>query len=228
MAEALALDALPAEQRERVSCAVTLVKDGKVLQLDDGTWEVESATVPGKIYYIVGQECSCEDAHFRAPKGQCKHVLSVLLSRKTMALIAQHKLQPEPSVEPTAGGLSPTPEPETPVEPMQGIDPKFIVWIQQRPFVRHAGLLKRAHECGLQSLTVEWTYNDTELSLAHAVAVFEDGRRFTESADSTPQNVGKKVALHWRRIALTRASARALRIALGCDLVAVEELEREE
>ena len=120
------------------------------------------------------------------------------------------------------------PQEETPtVEPVQGIDPKFIVWIQGRPFVRHAGLLKRAHECGLQSLTVEWTYNDAELSLAHAVAIFVDGRRFEESGDATPANTNKKVAPHFRRVALTRASARALRLALGCDLVAVEELSEE-
>ena len=93
--------------------------------------------------------------------------------------------------------------------------------------MKHAGLLKRAHEVGLQSLTVQWTYNDQDLSLAHTVAVFADGRRFEESADATPLNVGKKVALHWRRLSLTRASARALRLALGCDLVAVEELEGE-
>jgi len=109
-------------------------------------------------------------------------------------------------------------------EPVQGIDPKFLVTISGRPFVRHAGLLKLAHERGLQSLTVEWTFNDADLSLAHAVAVFADGRRFEESADSTPLNVGKKVALHWRRLSLTRASARALRLSLGGDLVAVEEL----
>jgi hypothetical protein len=124
-----------------------------------------------------------------------------------------------PAVEPQED--VPAAEPQ---EPVQGIDPKFIVWISQRPFVRHAGLLKRAHECGLQSLTVAWTYNDAELSLAHAVAVFEDGRRFEENSDASPQSVGKKVALHWRRCACTRASARALRLALGVDLVAVEEL----
>jgi hypothetical protein len=88
-------------------------------------------------------------------------------------------------------------------------------------------LLKRAHEVGLQSLVVQWTFNSEDLSLAHAVATFADGRRFEESADATPLNVSKKVALHWRRLALTRASARALRLALGVDLVATEELADE-
>ena len=50
MAEALALGSLPTVHHERVSCAMGLMKAGKVLQLDDGSWEVESASVPGKIY----------------------------------------------------------------------------------------------------------------------------------------------------------------------------------
>jgi hypothetical protein len=122
------------------------------------------------------------------------------------------------------------PEAATPApqEPVQGIDPKFITWIQNKPFVRHAGLLKRAHECGLQSLTVAWTYNDADLSLAHAVAIFADGRRFEENGDASPSNTNKKVAPHFRRCACTRASARALRLALGVDLVAVEELSEAE
>jgi hypothetical protein len=208
---------------QRLSCAVALVKNGKVLQRDDGhTWDVESASVAGKIYSINGVGCSCEDAHYRAPQGRCKHVLATLLARKSLALMRA------PTAPPASPAVEPQEEPPAAAdvhqEPVQGIDPKFIVWISNRPFVRHAGLLKLAHERGLVSLTVEWTYNDADLSLAHAVAVFADGRRFEESGDATPANTNKKVAPHFRRVALTRASARALRLALGVDLVAVEEL----
>jgi hypothetical protein len=78
----------------------------------------------------------------------------------------------------------------------------------------------------LQSLKVDWTLNADQLSLAHAVAVFPFGE-FAESGDATPDNVTKKVAPHFRRVALTRAAARALRLALGIDLVAAEELSEE-
>ena len=98
--------------------------------------------------------------------------------------------------------------------------------IQGKPFVKFAGLLDLAHKRGLQALKVDWTYNDAELSLAHAVAVFPFGT-FEESGDATPTNTTKKVALHFRRVALTRAAARALRIALGLDMVAAEELADE-
>ena len=90
--------------------------------------------------------------------------------------------------------------------------------------MRFAGLLKMAHEQQLIELSETWTYNDPELSLAHAVALFEDGRRFEGSGDASPSNVTKKVAPHFRRVALTRAKSRALRDALNIDLVAVEEL----
>src|SRR5215831_13895295 len=114
--------------------------------------------------------------------------------------------------------------PDVPTETVpHGIDPRYITFIQGKPFVRFAGLLQRAHERGLQELRTTWTYNDAELSLAHAVAVFPFGT-FAESSDASPSNTNKKVAPHFRRCALTRASARALRLALGVDLVAVEEL----
>jgi hypothetical protein len=101
---------------------------------------------------------------------------------------------------------------------------EYIVWIQNKPFVRFAGLLKMAHEQHLVALAESWTYNDETVSLAHAVAIFEDGRRFEGSGDASPSNVTRKVAPHFRRVALTRAKSRALRDALNIDMVSVEEL----
>jgi hypothetical protein len=98
-----------------------------------------------------------------------------------------------------------------------------VLMIQGKPYVKFVGLLILAHQRGLQSLTVEWTYNDAELSLAHARAVFPFGT-FEESGDSTVANVGKTVAPHWRRMSLVRAKARCLRDALGVGACAVEEL----
>ena len=45
-----------------------------------------------------------------------------------------------------------------------------------------------------------------------------------DMGDATPSNVTKKVAPHFRRVALTRAKSRALRDALNIDMVSVEEL----
>ena len=78
------------------------------------------------------------------------------------------------------------------------------------------------------ALTADGIYNGAELSLAHAVATFQDERRFAERGDATPANTGRMVAVHFRRVALTRVKARVLRDALGVDLVAVEALAEEE
>jgi hypothetical protein len=134
-------------------------------------------------------------------------------------------------VEGTNGVSTPTVPPEyvSIAEGTNGVStptvpPEYVVMIQGKPFVRFAGLLRMAHDHHLVELAESWTYNDAELSLAHAIAIFEDGRRFEGSGDSSPANIGKKVALHWRRVALTRAKSRALRDALNIDMVAVEEL----
>ena len=89
------------------------------------------------------------------------------------------------------------------------------------------GLLTRAPAHGGVALTGDGISNGAELSLTHAVATFQDGRPFAESGDATPANTNRLVAVHFRRVALTRAKARVLRDALGVDLVAVEELAEE-
>jgi hypothetical protein len=203
---------LPAVVNGRVEKATRLVLQHDVRFLPDGTVKVGSSSDPMRVYHLQGTACECQDfTSGKAPDGWCQHRIAAGLAKRVEQVLAarsQTVQTPQADV---------APEPETQPEPehheaVQGIDPRFIVWISGRPFVRHAGLLKRAHECGLQSLTVEWTHNSEDLSLAHAVAIFADSRRFEESADSTPLNVGKKVALHWRRLSLTRASARALRL----------------
>jgi hypothetical protein len=98
-----------------------------------------------------------------------------------------------------------------------------MVELHGKRFVTFAGLLALAHSRGLTSLTADWTYNDAALSLAQAVAVFPFGT-YTECGDATPDNVTKKVSPHFRRVALTRAKARALRDALNIDMVSLEEL----
>jgi hypothetical protein len=217
-AELLARQALPEVLHERLSCAVALVKDGKVMQLNDGhTWEVESASVAGKIYSINGAGCSCEDAHYRAPQGRCKHMLATLLCRKTLALIHQAQAPPATEVPP------PAPEPEH-QEPAVGIDPRWLTTIQGRPFIRFEGLLSLAHERGLVQLTTRVVTVTETLAVCESTARFKDGLVVTDIGDATPSNVKAHLKPHFVRMAATRASARALRRALNIDAVSVEEL----
>jgi hypothetical protein len=208
---------LPTAVNGRVESAVKLVLQGDVLFLEDGTIQVGSSD-PTRYYRLVGATCTCTDfTQERAPEGWCKHRIAAGIQKRVQEMLPQ-----SPPME-TAAVMSAIPTPPLP-EPPAGIAAQHIVLIQGKPFVKFAGLLQLAHERGLTSLSVDWTYNDADLSLAHAVALFADGRRFEESGDASPSNVTKKVAPHFRRCALTRASARCLRLALGVDLVAVEEL----
>ena len=104
---------------------------------------------------------------------------------------------------------------------------EYTVQIKGRTHVLYTGLVVTARTQGLMSLSADWTYNDAELSLAHAVCTFADGRRYEESGDATPSNVSKGIAAHFRRVALTRAKARCLRDALGISECSVEELEED-
>lgn len=188
----------------RIDKAVDLVLRGMVSRGEHG-WVVQSQTSPTTQYSVNGS-CPCDDR--AAPhNGMCKHRIGVAFRRR----LDEALQAPEPS-----GDLQVVPA--VPKVPAQ-----YIAIIQGKPFVRFAGLLQMAHEQGLTELSAVWTFNSETLSLAEAVAVFPFGR-FTESGDASPDNVTKKVAPHFRRVALTRAKSRVLRDALNIDMVAVEEL----
>lgn len=217
---ARAKEKLPQAVNGRVESAVKLVLAHDVTPQDDGTILVGSSTDPLKQYRLEGHRCTCQDfERGQAPDGWCQHRIAAGIAKRVGELLPVQVDHDQLETQP------PAPAPKAPA-PVPGIDPRHIVMIQGKPFVKFAGLLELAHQRGLQSLTVEWTFNDPELSLAHAVAVFPFGT-FAESGDATPANVIKKVAPHFRRCALTRATARALRDALNCDMVALEELADE-
>lgn len=118
-------------------------------------------------------------------------------------------------------------EPATPAPIRVTIPAEYVMQISGKRHVLYAGLVIGAQRSGLVSLSADWTYNDAELSLAHAVATFRDGRRYEDSGDASPSNVTKGIAKHFRRVALTRAKARCLRDALGIQECSVEELEED-
>ncbi|HEY5868438.1 MAG TPA: hypothetical protein VI542_23240 [Candidatus Tectomicrobia bacterium] len=209
------------ESSGRIERAVKLVLAGDVEVLADGTARVASQSSGTTAYQVVNGHCGCRDFE-KAPHQLCKHRIAAAIARRAEDLVqGQESGQVDaapvelPAQAPVVAAAAETPH---------GIPAQHVVMIQGRPFVRFAGLLQMAHARGLVALTAAWTFNDGELSMAHAVATFADGTRFEEAGDASPSNVTRKVAVHFRRVALTRAKARALRDALGVDLVAVEEL----
>lgn len=192
---------------ERLGRAHNLLREQRLFPEEDG----HSATVAskdGSTTYLVNGTCQCPASQHR--QEACYHRLAFRVYQKVCdRLMADEEcwtIAPEPTAN-TAG-----------------MDPRFLVTLDGKDFVTYQGLLAMAHQRGLIELKAEWTYNDAELSLAHAVARFANGQRFEESGDSSKENVGEKVILHWRRISLVRAKARCLRDALALNLVAVEEL----
>jgi hypothetical protein len=210
-----AREALPA-CAGRIAEAVKLVLMGDVQLTPDGAAEVGSQTEPAQIYPVHGKQCPCQD--YQAPDGFCKHVLAARLYIRALELTAHQEPQSEAGHEPASPEAPPDPE-------TLGIDPRWIRRIHQSKHVLYAGLLDRAWQQGLVSLTVTFLHVSAELATAQATATFADGRTFTECGDATPGNVTPQVAKHFARVALTRAKARCLRDALNLGaLVAAEEL----
>jgi hypothetical protein len=217
--------ALP-ESHGRIDKAVMIVLAGDVEMFQDGTARVASQSDGVTTYHVVNGHCDCKDFD-RAPQGWCKHRLAHAISRRAY----QRAGTPEGAAD--EASLSGVAEASRHAQAViddnrrlitRTVSQEHVTYIQDKPYIKYAGLLQMAHERGLKSLTATWTYNDETLSLATATATFEGGPTFTEGADATPANVNRTVAPHFRRVALTRAKARVLRDALGLDMVAAEEL----
>ncbi len=201
----------------RVTKAGRIVLDGLIQPEDNGA-EVASESDPETTHHVTREGCECPDARTKAPEGKCKHFLAWQIYRGACGAAPGLAKQREPESKPESAS-----EPEA-SESTVRIPPQFITQLHGRDFVTFPGLLAVAHESGLVSLDSQFLTVGGELATAIATAKFEDGRTFTECGDATPQNVGKNIAPHFARMALTRAKARALRDALNIGMCSVEEL----
>jgi hypothetical protein len=125
-AESAARSTLAPELHERLSCAVAIVKAGKIFQTTGGQWQVQSTREPERSYTTNGT-CQCADMHYNQPRF-CKHQLAMFLTRRVQALMQEPAPQPmeedllEPypdnDPEPTPPAVEPQPSaplPEAPV-----------------------------------------------------------------------------------------------------------------
>lgn len=97
-----------------------------------------------------------------------------------------------------------------------------------RETVAYAELLKLAHDEGLKSIVTELVLQPCEangrLAIVKASVETERGH-FEGLGDADPGNVDDFLAPHLIRVAETRAKARALRDAVNCGVVSLEELD---
>ena len=209
------------ECHDRIEQAVQLLRAGEVQWLPDGSVQIQGPEQEDAIYSIQ-DTCPCPE-NAQTPRGWCVHRLAGAMAKRASALVQTRlealsaPLPPEPSSAPEGE--------EGEALGRTAIPRQYIQLIYGKPFVRYAGLLAMAHERGLQKLEATFVSVTDALAVAQATATFQDGRRFVESGDATPENVHFGVRPHFARLALTRAKARALRDALNIGICAVEELE---
>lgn len=100
--------------------------------------------------------------------------------------------------------------------------------VGHKQVVRYEGLVARAHEDGLRSVSTTLVQAPSaangDVAIVRAVIVTCRGS-FEGIGDASPGNVNPRVAGHLLRVAETRAKARALRDAVNIGIVALEELE---
>jgi hypothetical protein len=205
--EVARMGALHPDRVGELGRAHAAIVEGHVVDMGDGNGKVLSRN--GHTWYATNGICACTAGDFGKP---CRHLQAWKLYQHVAKKVSETR-PPAPDAE------------DEPHAKLAVVVPaKYLQLVKGKLHVRFAGLLAMAHEQGLQDLRADFTHLEAELVIAHAVAVFSDGRRFEESGDATPANAAR-VGEHWRRLALTRAKARALRDALNIGEAAVEEFE---
>ena len=104
---------------------------------------------------------------------------------------------------------------------------RFVRNLQGRDYILYGGVLQLARERGLRRISTSIVQLPSKENSMYAVVEAEietsDGI-FRELGDASPESVARSIQPHLLRMAATRAKARAMRDAVGIDMVALEEL----
>jgi hypothetical protein len=233
------------EYHGRIECGTALALEPERVKVSGGRWRIMDED--GR-WQTVNGACTCADykgeipGQPAAPKGFCTHRCAAMIVRDAQALAEEALLRHPETVDQETGEVcdgAPAraeeksavgTEDEDPAtsggeEAPTTIPPEYLQYIHGKPHVLYKGLLAMAHAKGLVSLEARLTVLQGQLAVAEAKATFKDGSFFVESADATEANISHvHIKPHFRRMALTRAKARALRDALNVGMVALEEL----
>ncbi len=108
------------------------------------------------------------------------------------------------------------------------VEAKYIIKLQGKEFVTHAGLLDEAHKQGLVSIMTEHILLTKEQAIMKATVTLKDKDKeptvFTGYGDADSLNTNVKITVHKIRMAETRAINRALRFATNIGMCSIEEL----
>lgn len=109
----------------------------------------------------------------------------------------------------------------------------WIINRQGKEFITFAGLLYIAHQTGLTSIESHPVYEDYESGRFAFRATVKGLKKvnnemvevcFTDEGDASLNNVSKMIKPHVRRMASTRAIARALKLYTNVGMTSSEEL----
>lgn len=104
---------------------------------------------------------------------------------------------------------------------------RFVRNLQGCDYILYGGVLQLAKERGLRRISTSIVQLPSKENSMYAVVEAEietsDGV-FRELGDASPESVARSIQPHLLRMAATRAKARAMRDAVGIDMVALEEL----
>ncbi|OPZ62749.1 MAG: hypothetical protein BWY85_01985 [Firmicutes bacterium ADurb.Bin506] len=104
---------------------------------------------------------------------------------------------------------------------------KFVRSLSGREFILYGGVLQLAKGRGLKRITTRIVQvpdaDNGHLAVCEAEVETTDGV-FSDVGDASPSSVSRTIQPHLLRMAATRAKARAMRDAVGIEMVALEEL----
>jgi hypothetical protein len=187
-----------------VAQALTLITTGKVEQASpDQRAKLRMPDGPAQVVRV--NTCPIHDG-----EDWCPEKIAAALLHRTWDLVAQAETPSEPPVPPNGHA----PVPAAPADP-------YTVLLHGKSYRTVAGLLHDATEL-LAGISVEVVHVSPELAVMRATVKLKDGSIWSDVADATPSNVTKQIAPAFIRMASTRAVGRALRLALGADVVAEE------
>ena len=209
-----------------LEAAQALIQAGVVRLTGNDTALVDSRSQADTRYEVnlKARGCQCEWT-LKNPQGKpCSHRVALWLALYGQVLEDKANGTTETKTKtskPKGNSMSQ----KKPKHQVPGIPDEYIIELHGKPFVLYKGLLAMAHKVGLLDIGEEFTHIETDLVFAKGWVKLANGTTGQGQADATPDNVSSKVRPHYRRMALTRAKARALRDALGIGITCWEELD---
>jgi len=104
---------------------------------------------------------------------------------------------------------------------------RFVRNLQGKEFILYGGILQLAKASGLKRITtkiVQIPLKENGMQAIVEAEIETSNGIFSEVGDANPLNVTRTIQPHILRMAATRAKARAMRDAVGIDMVTFEEL----